>query len=52
LEKWEEFWINIYPFGKREMLYTYIVNNNNNFSIEENEFSYKDNFTHFRFNFA
>ena len=34
------------------MLYTYIVNNNNNFSIEENEFSYKDNLNHFRFNFA
>jgi hypothetical protein len=49
---WEEFWINIYPFGKREMFYTYIVNNNNNFSIEENEFSNKDNLTHFRFNFA
>ena len=34
------------------MFFTYIVNNNNNFNIEENEFSQMDNLTHFRFNFA
>ena len=34
------------------MLYGYIVSNNNNFSIEGNEFQNKDNLTHFRFNFA
>lgn len=34
------------------MYYTYIVNNNNNFNIEENEYSQMDDLTHFRFIFA